>query len=412
MKKILTILLLGGSFFAFQYFSGIYNADFAEASNENFWEELKQEEQRLRSERKAPKYNFSYYTIVEGDTFATALQSEGIAYSSILSVLEAATDIYDFTKVKLGSTLRLVTDNSILNRLEYDLNSDEMVVVTINGDDYIAELVDIEYEKKEIARKNSIDSSLFLAAEDVGVDDKAILEMAEVFAWNIDFAVQVQKGDDFSILYQDRYRDGKKSSAGDVLAATFTTGGSTFRAYRYEMPDGSIKYFDENGDSLIRAFLKAPLKYNRITSGFTYGRFHPILQKNMPHMAIDYAAPSGTPIYAVGDGKISFAGWKNGFGNFIDIRHNGTYQTQYAHLSRFAKGISPGVTVTQGDLIGYVGSTGFSTGPHLHYQIEKNGSLVDPTKVELPKGESIPEELQDQFFKEKASLDAKLSKAQ
>jgi len=172
------------------------------------------------------------------------------------------------------------------------------------------------------------------------------------------------------------------------------------QAYRFVDSNEKEGYYDEKGNSLVRQFLRAPLHYSRITSGFAYARFHPILGKNTPHRAIDYAAPVGTPIMATADGTVTFAGWSTiGYGNFIDVKHNGIYSTQYAHLSRFGKGIKAGAHVQQGQIIGYVGSTGYSTGPHLHYQIKKNGHLVNPLEIELPAGDPIPEDQKEAFQK-------------
>jgi murein DD-endopeptidase MepM/ murein hydrolase activator NlpD len=332
----------------------------------------------------------------------------GIGYGTMLEVLESAADVYDFTRVRVGKTLHATIAQGTLNALAYDMDTESQVLVERTGSTYTAKEIPIAYAATRSTANATIDSSLFVAGAQAGLQDRTILAIAEVFAWNIDFATQIQQGDAFSVLYESRTRDGQEAPDGPILAATFTTGGETFTAVRFEAPDGTTHYYDEEGNSLVRQFLKAPLKYSRITSGYTNSRFHPTLQKNMSHLAIDYAAPLGTPIYAVGDGVVKSAGWGGGYGNLIKLKHNSTYSTNYAHLTRFAKGITAGARVTQGQVIGYVGSTGFSTGPHLHYEIEKNGVKVNPLGLELPAGEPIKSEWKAEFDAQKQALLAEL----
>jgi len=219
----------------------------------------------------------------------------------------------------------------------------------------------------------------------------------------------VQTGDSFVVVYEKRTRQGQDAGVGRIHVASFTNVGETTYAYRYTDSAGEPGYYDGEGSSLIRPFLKAPLSYNRISSGFTYARFDPITSRLGTHRAIDYAAPIGTPILAVGNGTITFMGWNGPYGNYIDIHHNDTYQTQYAHLSAFAKGLGKGSKVEQGQVIGYVGSTGHSTGPHLHYQVKVNGTLVNPLEIEFPKGESLTEDELPAFYQERDRLNRLLN---
>ncbi len=334
------------------------------------------------------------YTIQSGDTFATALERFGISYQDVLEIVDAGKEVYDFTTIKVGYPFRYTIDQfGNFLRLEYDISTEEMAVVQKENDRYIVTRLPIQYEVTTETAAGDINSSLFVAGAEAGLTDKLVLELAEIFAWTIDFATEVRQGDAFSVVYETRMRNGVPAGTGNILAASFTNQGKTYYGYRYKNNAGDVAYYDQDGNSLVKQFLKAPLTYNRITSGYTKARFHPVTGTTMPHRAIDYAAAVGTPVLAVGDGVVTMAKYNGGFGNYIDIRHNGMYETQYAHLSRYAKGIKPGVAVTQGQVIGYVGSTGWSTGPHLHYQIRVNGTLVNPLEVELPAGDPIsPEE--------------------
>jgi murein DD-endopeptidase MepM/ murein hydrolase activator NlpD len=250
-----------------------------------------------------------------------------------------------------------------------------------------------------------LNSSLYVSALEIDTPEATILAFAEIFGWTVDFATQVQTGDSFEILYEKRYRDGADAGVGRVLAGSFTNVGEKFDGYLFENEEGNPAYYSSEGEAMIKQFLKAPLAYNRITSGFTYSRFHPTQGTNMPHRAIDYAAPRGTPIRAVGDGTIRRAGWNGGYGIAIDIHHNDIYDTRYAHLSSLAKGIRSGVRVTQGQVIGYVGTTGWSTGNHLHYEIHKFGTPVNPLQIDLPPGDPVAEDKREEFEIEKRKYD-------
>lgn len=341
------------------------------------------------------------YTISDGDTFTKAMEQLGFSYTESLQIVEASKDIFDFTKIKLGKSFSVISEDGIRKRIEYEPNSDEVIKVDLeNGFLTTKEL--IAYDIQTATANVTISDSMYLSGINAGLPETLILKIADVFAWEIDFATQVQNGDSFRVLYEKRSRNGVEHGVRDVLAVEFINNGNSTKAIHYTDPIGKKSYFNENGESLVRPFLKSPLSFSRITSGYTNSRFHPTLQRNMPHLAIDYGAPTGTPIMAVGDGTIVFAGWKGGFGNYIDIRHNGTFKTQYAHLSKFA--VKNGQSVKQGDIIGYVGSTGFSTGPHLHYQVEVNGQLVNPLEVKFPSGDALNEEYREDFEHIKTEL--------
>jgi murein DD-endopeptidase MepM/ murein hydrolase activator NlpD len=357
-----------------------------------------------------PQFDIKSCEVEDGDTFATILEEYGIGYADMLEILNSASSTYDFTSIRLGQPLRFAYDDlGQLKYFEYEKDKEEIVRVSLEAGEYKCEKIDIEYEIKTKKLSGTIEESLWLAGLEAGLTEELILEFADIFAWTVDFSVEVRKGDSFEVLFEERYRDGNYVGINKVLAGSFTNAGVEFKAYLFEDDEGKLAYYNEKGEAMIKQFLKAPLKYKYISSGYAYARFHPVTQNTGPHRAIDYAAAAGTPVMAVGDGTVTFAGWKTGYGNYIDIHHNDVYATQYAHLSAYAKGIRYGSKVVQGQVIGYVGSTGWSTGPHLHYQIKKHGTLVNPMDIELPAGDPVPEEKKAEFESVKNELEKQLN---
>lgn len=386
--------------------------------------------------------------IVDGSTFGALMTEAGIDYGTTMEILEVAEPVYDLVKVRVGRFLELVFDaeNDNFKELVYQVDSEEKLHVVlvesqkskvksgndndedseigdlkleIEGDEratstnqsevfnseskmvWSAELRTIEYEVRQRAVSGVIESSLYQSALDNNIDERAIIELANAFQWTIDFAMDPREGDTYKFIFEERYLDGEYVMPGSVLAGEYVNMGVKFSVYYFEESEDNKGYFDENGNSVQKMFLKAPVEFRYISSGFTTGpRYVAQFQVyNSSHMAIDYAAALGTPIRAVGDGVVTFAGWNSsGYGNLTKIRHNSTYSTNYAHQSRFAA--KTGQRVKQGDIIGYVGSTGFSTGPHLHYEMVKNGVKVNPLKEVLPPGEPILEENKERFFEE------------
>lgn len=344
-----------------------------------------------KSSSDLPKGEVKEYQIQKGDTFAGVMAKHGMSYEEASSILNVAKGVFDFTTVSAGKVLKLVFVDEAFAAMEYPLNTDSIVHVKKNPEGYSVTEEDIQYEVIETVAKGVITDSLFLAAQDAGVDDKIILKMADVFSWDIDFASDIQAGDTFNIVYEKRYQDGRPVGAGKLLAARFVNSGTEYYVYRY-----NDKYYDDEGKSIARQFLKSPLNYTRISSVFTKSRINPVTRNVLPHLAIDYAAPSGTPIISPASGKISLAGRKGDLGIAVEIKHNNGYFTQYGHMSKLANDMKAGVSVSQGDVIGYVGSTGRSTGPHLHYTMSKNGIKVNP--------------LQQNFTREKSLEDVDLEK--
>ncbi len=345
-----------------------------------------------------PKGAVKEYEIQPGDTFVDVLTDQGVPYTEAFSILESAKNVFDFTKIGAGRLLKLVFVNEAFAAIEYQIDSDSVVHVKKESDAFDVRKEEIPYEVKKVVAKGTITNSLFLAAENAGMEDKVTLELADVFSSDIDFATDVREGDSFSVVYEKRSLDGEDAGAGKVLAAKFTNRGTTYTAFRY-----NDKFYDAGGNSIARQFLKSPLNYARISSGYSYKRTNPVTKQVTPHRAIDYAADAGTPVIATADGKVTMAGTKGGLGITVEIKH-GSYLTQYAHLSKIAKDVKNGSMVTQGDVIGYVGSTGISTGPHLQYAMFEDGNPINPQTTDSPRGGSLSDSEKESFASVKNKL--------
>jgi len=239
-------------------------------------------------------------------------------------------------------------------------------------------------------RAGEIRSSLFAASDAVGLPDAITMQLAEVFSGDIDFHHDLRRGDWFAVVYEMRDIDGQPAGAGRIVAAEFVNKGNAYRAFSWQGTDGAPGYYAEDGKNLRKAFMRSPVSFTRITSGFSMARFHPFLQTWRAHKGVDFAAPTGTPVHAAGDGTVASAGRENGYGNAVVLKHGAAYSTVYAHLSRFASGIKPGMRVAQGDVIGYVGQTGWATGPHLHYEFRVNNEQRNPMTIALPAAQPLP----------------------
>jgi murein DD-endopeptidase MepM/ murein hydrolase activator NlpD len=271
-----------------------------------------------------------------------------------------------------------------------------MVIAERNGDDFSAREEKINYEVSEKIVSATINNFFYVDALSAGLTESTVLELGDIFAFNIDFTTEIRQGDQFTVVYEKRTRDGKEAPDGRILAAKFINDGSAYYAYYFDN-NGNGGYYDAEGRVLERQFLKAPLSYRYISSGYTGARFHPITRTVSAHYQIDYAANAGTAVVATARGTVVGAGWEGGWGNMIRLRHDNGYTTHYGHLSAYAKGIRSGVSISQGQLIGYVGSTGWSTGPHLDYGMMLNGSPVNPLKLDLPKGAPLGADKMEAF---------------
>jgi len=323
-----------------------------------------------------------------GDTL-TSLLGEWLTPQQLLEVEQISRKIFPLSKIAAGRPYSITTCDGHLQEFAYDINRDEQYLLNVTNDGLTAQRSNIPYIIETDLVEGTISSSLFEAVEEIGEGAELAIELAGIFAWDIDFIRDIRVGDTFRALVEKRYRDGQSAGYGHILAAEFVNQGDLFQGVRYQDGDRPASYYDADGRNLRKAFLKAPLSFTRISSGFTFKRFHPITKTWKSHPAIDYAAPRGTPIMAVGDGTIIKIARNKYNGRYIKIRHNSSYETLYLHMNAFAKGMKKGKRLTQGQVIGYVGSTGLATGPHLCFRMYKNGSPVNPYRIKVPAAKSV-----------------------
>ncbi len=335
--------------------------------------------------------------IQPGDTFSTIMEEVAVTAEDQSSILAAVQDVYDFTKLQAGKLIHVVFAQDALASVDYDLNDDKKIVIENVDGEFVAKEEAIEYDVTEVVRSATIESSLFYDGASAGLSDKTLVELAEIFQWDIDFSTDIQIDDSFVVLYEERKtKDGEEASAGKILAAQFTNQGETYEAYYFETSTSTGGYYAANGESVERQFLSSPIGVGYVSSGFSYSRLNPITKRVTPHRAIDYAAPHGTPIVAIADGEVTLSGNRGPLGIAIDIEH-GQYMSQYAHMSSIDSAVKKNPEVKQGQVIGYVGSTGQSTGPHLHYTLFKDGNPINPADIDMPVGELLTETELDDF---------------
>ena len=341
-----------------------------------------------------------------GDTLYESLIREGISAAEILSLQERVKSVVDFNYLPVGSEYSLkYNPEGKVTEFIYKPNPIDIYCIDIPTSDS----EDLKVTKEEVCTEvvrleGKIEYSLYESMMECADSPQLALQLAEIFAWQIDFLTECREGDTFNILVEKQYR-GDFYRWGKILAAQYEGElMSKHTAILFEDSSGHIDYYSEEGKSLRKAFLRAPLNYKYISSYFSKNRLHPILRIWRPHLAIDYAAPTGTPVSTIGGGTVIYAGWKDGYGNYIQIRHPNNYVTGYGHLSRFAKGLKSSQKVKQGEIIGYVGATGLATGPHLDFSISKNGKKVDFLKLELPAASSVDSRYRTQFNEVKNKL--------
>ena len=311
----------------------------------------------------------------------------------LFPVKEALAGVHSPREFRPGRPYEIQVDpEKGLHAFLYWASDEALVRVTRAGEGYRAERLSLEYEKRILCLEGSIEDNLIASMGGGPQNLLLALGLSDIFAWDIDFTTALRRGDTFRVLVEGLYRDGGFRKYGGILAAEFVNDGVAYRAYRFEI-DGKADYYDAEGRSLRKAFLKAPLSFRRISSGFSKSRLHPVLKIRRAHNGTDYVAPKGTPVSAMAAGQVVAAGWQGGYGRLVVLRHPNGYKTYYGHLSGFAKGIRKGATVAQGQLVGYVGATGLATGPHLHFEMRLNDRPVNPRKVAIPPGEPVPEAL-------------------
>jgi len=328
--------------------------------------------------------------IRRGDTIGSVLARLGVDDPAALLFLRTSPSARPLYQLRPGKPLSVETDDDgRLIHLRFVTGDGERLSIARNGEELTAETAAAPTEIRWKMAAGEIRSSLFGAADAAGLPDTVTLQMADVFAGDIDFYQDLRRGDRFAVIYEVRYVDGEPVGAGRIVAAEFENRGRTMRAFLWRGEDGGEDYYTPDGAPLRKAFLRSPMEFSRVTSGFSNARFHPIMQDWRAHKGVDYAAPTGTPVRATGNAKVTFAGKQNGYGNVIELRHQGAFSTLYAHLSRLAPQVRAGARVAQGEVIGYVGQTGWATGPHLHYEFRVGGEQRNPLTVALPSGEAL-----------------------
>ncbi len=349
------------------------------------------------------------FTVQSGDSLSLIFRRAGLGDRDIYELFQSAPKAKDLRKIRPGQKLLFSLEGDRLHRIVYSINALESLTFTRGAKGFSAQDTSLKPDIKHGFSQGVIDSSLYMAGKRSGLSASLTMELANIFGWDVDFALDIKKGDSFKVMYEEQQLNGKTIGYGKILAAEFTNGGKTFRAVRYIDKDGIASYYTPDGRGMQKAFLRSPIEFARISSHFNLARKHPVLHIIRAHKGTDYAAARGTPIRVTGNGKIEFSGVKGGYGNCIIVNHGSGYKTLYGHMNGFAKGMRVGARVTQGDVIGYVGSTGLASGPHLRYEFYLNGQVRNPVTVSLPKSMGIDKNQLATFNAKTRPLIAKLN---
>ncbi len=348
--------------------------------------------------------------IGRGETLPNLLHRLGVNTEDQQAFIAAARQSGLISGLTPGrSVLARVSSSGRLMLLRYLVSDARLVSATRSNENFQFSEQAIQAEMRPVMRSGEIQNSLFGAMDAADVPDRIASELADAFSGDIDFHKDLRRGDHFSVVYEAFYFDGRLIRTGRLMAAEFTNQNQTYQAIYFRDPQGRDGYYDAKGISLKKAFLKSPMPFDRISSGFTSGRLHPVLQIWRAHKGIDYAAPTGTPVRAVADSVVSFVGKQGGYGNLVVLNHQPPYSTAYGHLSRFGKGIKRGSKVSQGQLIGYVGATGLASGPHLHYEFRINGVQRNPLAMKLPTAYPLDRRYKAEFMSHAKPLSARLN---
>lgn len=346
-------------------------------------------------------------------TLSSLLSQLDISSQEIFELVQAAKPHADLAKLKPGTRFQVTFsegENPVFTGIRFRFSAQEILDLKKNFESdgqtfsWSVEKIVKPIRVEVVHFQGIVENSLWESAEKASMNPVLIAELAEVFAWQVDFSREVQRQDRWRLTVEKEFIGSEHVGWGSILAAEYINVDQKFTAILFRNGEDNLGYFAPDGSSLKRMFLKSPIQYGRISSRFQKNRFHPVLKKSRPHLGVDYAAPTGTPIRTVGDGVVSFAGWSGGGGKVIKIRHNSIHETAYKHLSRFAKHIKKGTQVQQGETIGYVGSTGLSTGPHLHFEFFVNGRYVDPLGQKFPSADPVPTDLLGSFQENKLNL--------
>ena len=372
--------------------------------------ELQAQQKIIDVANKLSSKQWREFKVKSGDSLARLFKRADIEPQQLDELMKSGDAVKTLRKIFPKDIIRLLSDDDgILQALRYDIDHKSYLMVEREQGVLVAKTYNHEIETRQTHASGVIDSSLFLAGENAGISDNIIMELANIFGWDIDFALDIRKGDNFTVLYEELYRDGEKISDGKIIAADFVNDGKIYRAVRYKNPQTSeSEYYTPDGKSMRKAFIRSPVHFSRISSGFNLKRKHPILLNKRPHRGVDYAAKRGTPIYAAGDGKVIFKGKKGGYGKVMILKHGSKYTTLYAHLKTYNRKLKTGSRVKQGQTIAYVGSSGLATGPHLHYEFRVNGVHRNPLTVRLPASNPVPKRYMDDFDQMTAPVIAQL----
>jgi murein DD-endopeptidase MepM/ murein hydrolase activator NlpD len=338
----------------------------------------------FKTEAAPPTEQLNKVQIEKNQTFSEVMQAQGIETEIIHKIYESAKPYYNLGQIRAGKDLEItMKPGQIFSKLEYSIDPTQTLVVRDTDREFESEIITHATQVRVNQLGGMIQGSLYSTIDRLGETDDIVIQFAEIFEWDVDFFKDLQAGDSFRIVYEKQFIDNRPYGVGKILAAELTNRGKLYQAIGYEQGK-NWEYFSPDGKAMKKAFLASPLKFNRISSGFTTRRYHPLLKRYRPHYGIDYAAPAGTPVRAIGRGRVILAGWSGGAGKTIKIQHDKDIQTVYCHLSRFASGVKKGAPVSQGQVIGYVGSTGLATGPHLDFRFLRKGQYVNFLSVKSP----------------------------
>ncbi len=351
----------------------------------------------------APAFDKLVLRVASGDTMDSLFRKHDLDIAELLAIARLDEAKQRFRRIKPGDEFEVTHDDGQIVTMYSELDMTTALQISRSDSGFAAEIIDRPIEKRTRMAYGVIKSSLYESAADAGLSDKVIMNIAGIFAWDVDFVLDIREGDNYYVLYEEIWQDGEFITDGEIVAAEFNNNGRTTRALRFVDKNGRSDYFTPEGRSVRKAFLRAPVDF-RVSSSFNPNRLHPVLKTRRPHRGVDYAAPRGTPIKASGDGKVIFRGKKSGYGNVVILQHGGNITTLYAHMSKFASNVRNGDRVRQGQTIGYVGATGLVTGAHLHYEYRLNGVHRNPRTVPLPDADPIKDEYREQFLAQSAPL--------
>ncbi|MCU7837603.1 MAG: peptidoglycan DD-metalloendopeptidase family protein [gamma proteobacterium symbiont of Taylorina sp.] len=351
------------------------------------------------SKTNTAKSNIESKTVIvkKGDSLSAIFKRLSLSATTLHKIMNSGKEAKRLTRIKPGQKFTILLSKQKFESLHYHINSIDTLIISKKDKTFVSHLESKDIQIQHQFASVTIENSLFLAGSKAGLSVSTIMELAQIFGWDIDFALDVRKGDSFTILYEEKFVNDKKIANGHILSAEFINRGKVYQAVRFTDSSGHTDYYSEKGLSMRKAFLRTPVEFSRISSRFSLSRNHPLLKRKRPHKGVDYAASRGTPIKAVGDGKVIFKGNKGGYGRVIILQHGSKYSTLYAHMNSYNRKMRNGRRVKQGQTIGYVGSSGLATGPHLHYEFRVHGVHRNPLTVSLPSAAPIAKKYRHNF---------------